>query len=433
MGSYSDLSIAGYSVVSRKYRNAPEVLSIFVETDKVNERRSPDVPMGDESEGDDEFSGYRCTVRGIADRLELMGFTEEGARSDFALLLENEIAETSRRGYESWADGALLVRLRAEGDAKIGFLSNYSFDAWVAAVRQLRVDNVHWKAYDGDAHKSVFSRPLNSLEAFILNERSDDEPLVLGYFCSDVRFLIRAYLLSADPGDTVELDNSDMVHAGYFSAEHQIVEEARRSIAAEARAVEKLLVLTEGSSDSRILQRTLDVLYPHLKDFVSFLDHGQFAVAGGTGNLMNLLRGLAGAGVSNRVVAVFDNDAAGTVQCVKAKAMPLPQNFRIVQLPHLKWAERYPTLGPTGLMEADINGLACSIELYLGATALADEEGRLVPIQWTGIERSLSRYQGELLDKRIVQDRYFELLRAGLAETSDMQRVFQAILHSFHT
>ena len=123
MGSYSDLSIAGYSVVSRKYRNAPEVLSIFVETDKVNERRSPDVPMGDESEGDDEFSGYRCTVRGIADRLELMGFTEEGARSDFALLLENEIAETSRRGYESWADGALLVRLRAEGDAKIGFLS----------------------------------------------------------------------------------------------------------------------------------------------------------------------------------------------------------------------------------------------------------------------------------------------------------------------
>src|ERR1035441_7527155 len=99
----------------------------------------------------------------------------------------------------------------------------------------------------------------------------------------------------------------------------------------------------------------------------------------------------------------------------------------------LKWAERYPTLGPTGLMEADINGLACSIELYLGATALADEEGRLVPIQWTGIERSLSRYQGELLDKRIVQDRYFELLRAGLAETSDMQRVFQAILHSFHT
>jgi hypothetical protein len=147
---------------------------------------------------------------------------------------------------------------------------------------------------------------------------------------------------------------------------------------------------------------------------------------------MNLLRGLAGAGVSNRVVAVFDNDAAGTVQCLRAKALPLPQNFRVIQLPHLVWAERYPTLGPTGLVEADINGLACSIELYLGATALSDEKDGLMPIQWTGFERSLSRYQGELLEKRIVQDRYFELLRIGRADTSDMRKVFQNILRSFH-
>jgi hypothetical protein len=190
--------------------------------------------------------------------------------------------------------------------------------------------------------------------------------------------------------------------------------------------------LTEGSSDSRILKETLEILYPHLKEFVSFLDHGQFSVAGGTGNLMNLLRGLAGAGVSDRVVALFDNDAAGTVQWKKALTMPLPKNFRVIQLPQLPRAERYPAFGPTGLVETDINGLACSLELYLGAAALQDGEAGLTPIQWTGFERSLSRYQGELIEKKRVQDRYFELLQAGSADTSDMAAVFRHILRSFH-
>ena len=432
MGSFSDLSVAGFSVVSRKYRNAPEVLSIFVESDRVNEWQVPDLAGDDDSEEGCGFSGYRSTVRAITDRLELMGFTEAATRSDFALTLDREIAETSQCERQPWEDDGLSVRLGAERHKEIALLSNLSFDAWVAAVKQLRVDNVHWKTYDGDTRKQIYSRSLNPLEAFILNENFDDEQPPLGYFCSDLRYLIRAYLLSADPQDSVVLDNSDMVNAGYFAPEDRIVEEARLSIAAEARAVEKLLVLTEGSSDSRILKGTLDILYPHLKEFVSFLDHGQFAVAGGTGNLMNLLRGLADAGVSNRVVAVFDNDAAETVQCLRAKALPLPQNFRVIQLPHLVWAERYPTLGPTGLVEADINGLACSIELYLGATALSDEKDGLMPIQWTGFERSLSRYQGELLEKRIVQDRYFELLRIGRADTSDMRKVFQNILRSFH-
>src|SRR6185369_10421603 len=97
---------------------------------------------------------------------------------------------------------------------------------------------------------------------------------------------------------------------GYFEAADPIVGDARAAAAAEARAVEKILVLTEGSSDTRILRETLDVLFPHVKEFLSFLDYDQFAVAGGAGNLLNLLRGFAGAGVSNRVLALFDNDAA---------------------------------------------------------------------------------------------------------------------------
>jgi hypothetical protein len=181
-----------------------------------------------------------------------------------------------------------------------------------------------------------------------------------------------------------------------------------------------------------MLQRTLEVLYPHLREFLSFLDYDQFSVSGGAGNLLNLLRGFAGAGVSNRVVALFDNDAAGSVQIARAAAITLPKNYKILQLPHLTFAELYPTLGPTGLINTDINGSACSVELYLGIPALTVSSDTLMPIQWTGYERSLSRYQGELVDKRVVQQRYLDELDRGTADTKNMQLVFHQILTAFH-
>jgi hypothetical protein len=205
------------------------------------------------------------------------------------------------------------------------------------------------------------------------------------------------------------------------------------SITADARTVEKILVLTEGRSDTKILQATLEALYPHLCEFLSFLDHNSFSVPGGAGNLLNLLRGFAGASVSNRVLALFDNDTAGSVQFAKARATVLPKNFRVLQLPYLSVAERYPTLGPTGLLEMNINASACSIELYLGRPALTEQSGKLTPVQWTGYERSLSRYQGELVDKCAVQERYLDALRQGRADTANMDLVFRQILRAFHT
>ena len=53
----------------------------------------------------------------------------------------------------------------------------------------------------------------------------------------------------------------------------------------------------------------------------------------------------------------------------------------------------------------DVNGLAGSLELYLGRDVLADSNGELSPVLWTGYQRKLRSYQGELLDKqRILED-----------------------------
>jgi hypothetical protein len=125
----------------------------------------------------------------------------------------------------------------------------------------------------------------------------------------------------------------------------------------------------------------------------TFFDHAPFKSGGGAGELERLAR----AGISNRTVVLFDNDTAGFAAAQRLTDAQLPANFKILTLPELEFANAYPTVGPTGAALANINGSACGIELYCGPVALTGEEGSLSPIQWTGYDRALRRYQGEPL------------------------------------
>ena len=58
----------------------------------------------------------------------------------------------------------------------------------------------------------------------------------------------------------------------------------------------------------------------------------------------------------------------------------------------------------------DINGLAGSIELYLGHDVLRDEKGVLSPVQWISYEPGIRAYQGKIRDKKKGLDRFEEKL-----------------------
>jgi hypothetical protein len=109
-------------------------------------------------------------------------------------------------------------------------------------------------------------------------------------------------------------------------------------------------------------------------------DFDTLAVPGGVTSVLNTLKALISVGIANRVVALLDNDTAAHAAVQAAKLGKLPQNVRIGFLPRLSSAENYLTLGPTGMTAMDINGLACSIELFFGADVLTKESGQLVPI-----------------------------------------------------
>jgi len=173
-----------------------------------------------------------------------------------------------------------------------------------------------------------------------------------------------------------------------------------------------VVVLTEGRTDAEFLSTALKMLYPHLTDLIRFLDYEQKA-EGGAGALVRMVRAFAAAGIVNRIVAVFDNDSAAT-DALRVLDFPnLPGRLQVLQYPAIALASEYPTLGPPSQVSpagsvsiADVNGLAGSIEMYLGRDVLVTSDGELRPVQWKSYISSLRQYQGEVVDKSNIHDAF---------------------------
>ena len=80
-------------------------------------------------------------------------------------------------------------------------------------------------------------------------------------------------------------------------------------------------------------------------------------------------------------------------------------------------SRRLSTLGPSGLVHLDMNGLACSVELYFSKDVLATD-GCLEPIQWTGYDERLRRYQGEIMYKQELKTRFLAKLAKCQCDSS---------------
>lgn len=170
------------------------------------------------------------------------------------------------------------------------------------------------------------------------------------------------------------------------------------------------LIITEGVNDIYILKKSLSILYPELVDNINFLDTS-FKPEGGAGPIIKMVKSFASAHISNRILVILDNDSAASEALLGLKNFPLPKNIHVIQYPPIKLLEKYPTIGPQGESIMDVNGLAGSIEMYLGRTALCDERGDLEKIQWKGFISSVKRYQGVLLNKEKVNRNFRSLIK----------------------
>lgn len=175
-----------------------------------------------------------------------------------------------------------------------------------------------------------------------------------------------------------------------------------------------VLILTEGTSDTKILSKAIRAMYPEFADMYEFIDFEEFKIEGGVSAVTKMIKAFAGVRMTQRTIGLFDNDAAGWEQKVLLDRMTnLPPSIRTMLLPDVDIGKDYPTLGPEGLRNMDVNGSACSIELFLGRAALSDESGNLRSIRWSSWNKGAGRYQGELENKNAATLYFLGEMKAG--------------------
>lgn len=191
-----------------------------------------------------------------------------------------------------------------------------------------------------------------------------------------------------------------MVEGGWVSKE---------DISKPLPRTEKIMIVTEGSSDTFILQKTIESLYPDISDFFQFIDmHDNYPFTG-TGSLYNFCCGLMKININNKVIVIFDNDVAGLEKYNKLKAMTQLDNMLITKLPDHEDFISVETIGPLGTEQGNINGTAVAIECFL------DFSKKSPQVRWANYVEQSGKYQGSLVNK----DSYVrEFKKANLTDGS---------------
>lgn len=309
---------------------------------------------------------YLSSARTIRDRLQLLGF--HSARANAVI-------------HEQWG-----TRYQVEDE--------YLADD----PEKLIADHVaHLES--GSAASADYG---NSAEHHFLNS--------WGYIWGEDHNQLR-YLVDRLPDEyPVAFDLRDVIRRGYLSVSETLCADARAEEVSEASGTMPTIVLTEGSSDASVLEKALEIVRPDLVGFLNFMDYSH-KPDGGVGAVTNGLKAFSAAGVGNRIIGLYDNDTAGCQGLLSVQKSPLRSHMRATVLPEIEIARSYPTYGPDGLSCTDINGRAVSVELFLGRDVLTID-GELSPVQWTQYVKPMNSYQGEISQKDLIQQRFYDKAKA---------------------
>lgn len=368
MGSYSELYISDYPICTAKNSYYEEIVNlIFLATDyreferPLNKRNL--ITWGDSYANEDEnetVKSFCSTSKICKQRLELFGATYEKAKSDFESALQ-KIKDDEVYNFKS--------------------IENITFESYLADIKS--IINSKKKTYDNNYYDN-FIDYLQENELFI-----EYQSIKLGLW---------SILSVVDAKSEVEYNLTDIINGGWVSKVKKAVK------------TEKIIVLTEGKTDTEFLKVCLKNFFPHLEGFYHFMDFENSKYEANASRLVHTIKSFVGSGIKNLIVALFDNDSAAKKEIKNLRNVKLPSNIKILQYPPIEFAKKYPTIGPNGIQFMDINGFAGSIEMYLGKDCLKENE-EFIPIQWTGYIESIGQYQGVINKKEYVQKAFREKVK----------------------
>ncbi|MGA5308687.1 HEPN/Toprim-associated domain-containing protein [Micromonospora taraxaci] len=395
MGEYWTLTSGRVTLLRGRNYVPDKVMALFRESDRRVDRdllREYE-SLTEENEIDprrfDRMIGYEISTSAFLARLALMGFDPTSTRREVLRYLSEEL-----EGEVESEEDEYVFRSRWETSVK----------AQVGSVRALLNRVIAWvKSHDG---WSVRPRSRDSLDSFCHDIWED---ITEGY--DDPRFALALLSTGLRKASIVRLELTRLMQGGWMERDELLATTAQRRMKAETASSGQIIVVTEGSTDAHLIRTALKLVAPEIADYYSFLDFHSTDAPGGVDRVVSLTRGLAAAGVMNRVLAVLDNDCAGRLGERALLTSSLPDTFGVMRLPDVSVAEAYPSLGPDGQSFHNVNGRACTIEFMFGRDVLEQAHGgELPPVRWKSFIQPLNDYQGEVLEKRKIQ----QVLRSTL-------------------
>jgi hypothetical protein len=375
VGSYAHLSLGRLTIDESKWGWIPDFSALFQSADVVSSERTFD---------DDEPTIWWEMKRPFAlvvARLELLGFTMANVHRD----IESRLAPL-REPYdeEPTSRSDSIKSLKPEDVAGV-------ISAIIASSERPLSERVEGLQY---YLPMLLSEELTTKLAI---DNDEAESLVGGLS----EFAILRLLAENAENHELELiwDVGEIVANEYAPIEY---------FAHPLKPERRFLLVTEGKSDIAILQRAFGLRRSDVADFFYYINVTEGYPFVGTGNLYNFCSGLSAIGALNRILILYDNDAAGIERYRKtSERLTLPPNIAVIHLPDLEAGKTLTCLGPDGPAKADINGRAASIECYLDLTRI-DREPQ---IRWSNYVEAIGSYQGALLGK---DDYVQEFLRADI-------------------
>ena len=441
MGVNVDLKVGKLSLWYWKSFFDRGILGLFFTDDDLKITENVKYDESDVDEIPHTQYRYSTTVRNAIQRLDSIGYTLKSVQSDFELYK-----------YDCLDYRSLLYNLGVDYDyydeIKKQRIDKYvTFRKWKNAVLKYS----HYEATHGaiplfreDAFPPQL-KPKTECDRIVCNSLKDyDSQSFFGclYQEFDPINTIRVILESFHADEILYVDITEMVGWTYESIDDMRIGEP----------TEKTIVLVEGTSDKSILEFALKHIYPHLFNLYYFMDF-EYAKGknrpGGVDAISNNMKAFIASRLKSKFIAIFDHDTVGS-QAQKRLCNEigvLPNNCRILTYPDIKLAKRYPTIGANGKTVLDnINGRACSIELYLPDYLIKADNGDYLPIEWgnrvqcnIGKEKLIA-YQGVISDKDSIKDKCFKLinqiesgtLQFSLSEWSKMKCLIDAIIKAFN-
>lgn len=375
MGTYSDFRIGNFLLESTGNFATTTHHSIYLPSDSVILEREFEPK---------QVEVFQATLRSILPRLELLGSTLPAIEQRFAnpYVTYDEPHDVPFKEVLELVRNIDLASLEKDNgrDDHAGLLP---------AQYQQRLEKPLFKSPGWDL-STLLDRLMPYDILRMLAERSENLDLV------------------------VQWDFMDVVESGYFEREDF-------SVGANQ---EGFLLVTEGTSDTRVIQHAFAILRPEIADFFQFVDMEDNYPFGGHGNLMNFMRGLRSIGKADSVLAIFDNDTVGVASLAQLEKL---SGINAIKLPDLEEFRSFPTVGPSGEHPADINGKAAALECYL----------KLPPrcrIRWTNYEQRARSYQGSIdqtsSQKKDQQEEFLRTTRADEYPFEKMEKVLDMIVEA---